>query len=163
MKLNISDLLKHRKNVLPFEMSLESDIVERDDFKLKLREPLLVKGEAEYDGEVIKVRGRIHALIEAQCSRCLTSLIKSLDIDFDEKFSKSPDDDVYPIYEDFINLEEMVVDNLILSVPLKFLCSEECKGLCPKCGKNLNFESCNCEKDDIDPRFAALKDLFKGD
>ncbi|TDT61617.1 YceD family protein [Fonticella tunisiensis] len=163
MKLNISDLLKHRKNVLPFEMSLESDMVERDDFKLKLREPLLVKGEAEYDGEVIKVRGRIHALIEAQCSRCLTSLIKSLDIDFDEKFSKSPDDDVYPIYEDFINLEEMVVDNLILSVPLKFLCSEECKGLCPKCGKNLNFESCNCEKDDIDPRFAALKDLFKGD
>ncbi|MDF2674142.1 MAG: hypothetical protein K0R09_2410, partial [Clostridiales bacterium] len=65
--------------------------------------------------------------------------------------------------ENSIDLKDMVMDNIILSMPIKFLCSPECRGLCPVCGKNLNKYQCNCNKNNVDPRLAVLKDLFKGD
>ncbi|WDU84060.1 YceD family protein [Caloramator sp. Dgby_cultured_2] len=67
------------------------------------------------------------------------------------------------ITEDRINLEDMIIDNIILSYPAKILCSDDCKGLCPVCGKNLNEGQCECLKDVIDPRLEALKQFFKGD
>lgn len=162
MKLNISNLLKHNKDRIPFEISSNSSILERGDFNLYLKAPLKVVGEALYDGEIIRVKGEIFTEIEAQCSRCLTGFIQPIMIEFDEEFSRSQnDEDVYPINEDIIDLEDMVIDNIILSAPVQPLCSEECKGLCPTCGTNLNAASCNCDNEVIDPRFAALKDLFK--
>lgn len=163
MILDASRLLKRKVEVLPFNVSYEADFIEREDFELKLKSPILVSGEAYYDGEIVRMKGNIKTLIEAQCSRCLKNIDYPLEINFEEEFSKAEHEDAYPIMDnDDIDLKNMVIDNLILSIPLRLLCSENCKGLCPKCGKNLNTGSCNCEKDDVDPRLAVLKDLFKG-
>ena len=60
-----------------------------------------------------------------------------------------------------IELDEVVISDILLSLPQKFLCSEDCKGLCPKCGKNLNFGDCGCDKREIDPRLEILKQLME--
>ena len=57
------------------------------------------------------------------------------------------------------NLDPLVTEDIFLSLPTKILCSEDCKGLCPKCGVNLNLGKCSCKKE-IDPRLAALKELL---
>lgn len=163
MTLNISELLRKRVEKLPFEVTFQGYSIEREDFKLILKSPLRVCGDASYDGQIVNLKGNITAIIEVQCSRCLESFDYHLDVEFDEDFSKlEHNEETYFIEEEFIDLEDMVIDNVILSMPLKFLCSEECKGLCTICGKNLNKYQCDCNKNNVDPRLAVLKDLFKG-
>lgn len=164
MTLNISELLRKRVEELPFEVTYNGDLIVREDFKLILKSPLRVCGNAAYDGQIVNLKGNITGIIEVQCSRCLEPLDYQLNVEFNEDFSKlEHNEEIYPIEEESIDLKDMVVDNLILSIPLKFLCSENCRGLCTVCGKNLNKYQCDCNKDNIDPRLAVLKDLFKGD
>jgi len=59
------------------------------------------------------------------------------------------------------NLEEFLYSETIVSLPMKHLCSEDCKGICSKCGKNLNEGKCDCPDREIDPRLAVLADLLK--
>lgn len=59
-----------------------------------------------------------------------------------------------------LDTESLLRDDILLELPSKFLCKESCKGLCPKCGKNLNEGMCNCEKRETDPRLAVLKQLL---
>lgn len=164
MTLNISELLRKRVEKLPFEVTFNGNSIEREDFKLILKSPLRVYGNASYDGQIVNLKGNITAIIEVQCSRCLESLDYHLNVEFDEDYSKlEHNEEIYPIEEECIDLKDMIMDNIILSMPLRFLCSDECKGLCTVCGKNLNKYQCDCNKDNVDPRLAVLKDLFKGD
>lgn len=164
MTLNISELLKKRVSELSFEVALEGDSIKREDFILKLKSPLKVYGNADYDGQIVNLKGNITGIIEVQCSRCLEPMDYKLDVEFEDGFSKLVnDEEIYLFEEDTIDLFNMVIDNLILSLPFKYLCNEECKGLCQECGKNLNKYQCDCNKDNVDPRLAVLKDLFKGD
>lgn len=164
MLLNVSNLLRKKTVEMPFEIKFEEPYVERESFKVKLKSPLTVSGNAVYDGEVINLKGSISGLLEVVCSRCLENFDYDVNVDFDEVFAKfTKDEDVYPFEGDTIELTDMVIDNLILHVPIKFLCSENCRGLCPECGSNLNRHQCNCNIEDIDSKFAVLKDLFKVD
>ena len=164
MTLNIFELLRKKVEELTFEIAYNGDFIIRENFKLILKSPLKVCGNATYDGQIVNLKGSITGIIEVQCSRCLEPLDYQLNVEFDEDFSKLVhNEEIYPIEEESIELKDMVIDNIILSMPFKFLCSIECKGLCPVCGKNLNKHQCDCNKDNIDPRLAVLKDLFKGD
>ena len=69
--------------------------------------------------------------------------------------------DEYILVEGYmLNLSELVESDILLELPTKMLCKEECKGLCQNCGKDLNEGSCNCKTQFVNPKFAALKDLF---
>jgi uncharacterized protein len=163
MILDVSNLIKKKIQVLPFDLTYDEETLEREGFSINLNSPLRVVGNAYYDGEMIRVKGEVSVLIQAQCSRCLENVNYPLELDFEEEFSKLEIEDSYPILEgDDIDLKDMVIDNIILSMPLRLLCSDECKGLCPNCGKDLNKGSCGCDIEDLDPRLSALKDLFKG-
>lgn len=164
MLLDVSDLLKGKTSVMPFDVELNTGDIKRENFKIALKSSIKVKGTAEYDGEVVNLVGSLTATINAQCSRCLEYFDYVLNADFNEIFSKnSSDEEIYHFTDDDIELTEMIIDNIILNMPFKLLCSVGCKGLCPVCGDNLNRHQCNCNVDDIDSRFAVLKDLFKGD
>ena len=72
------------------------------------------------------------------------------------------DDDSYLVVEDgLLDIEELVVSDILLALPSKFLCKTDCKGLCPVCGTNLNDSECSCEKKQFDPRLEALKELLQ--
>ncbi len=100
------------------------------------------------------------------CDRCLDDFKQNLKSSFRLYYLKNvedePDDSNYrflPNNAFEIDLTEDVVENLLLAVPMKKLCKEGCKGLCPNCGANLNKEKCSCKHEKIDPRWEKLKDL----
>ncbi|KMT21474.1 YceD family protein [Clostridium cylindrosporum] len=165
MKIDVSKLFRKKVQTLPFEVTSQLSTIDRDELKISLNSPLNVKGNAYFDGEVVTLVGTITTILKMQCSRCLTELDYHMSIEFEDEFSKFDfSEDRYLISEEeTIDLTNMVTDNMILHLPVKVNCDENCKGLCPKCGKNLNKGLCSCTLEDVDPRLEVLKNLFKGD
>ena len=146
---------------------------------VELDEGVSVTGTTSFKGEVSRgsderttVRGHIAAKVTTDCSRCLEPVERSLEIDFEDIFvdaAKEPTDDELEIpTSDLdeslvttpeIELAEVVREQLVLATDEAVLCKEDCRGLCPKCGGNRNLIDCECADDDIDPRWAALKNL----
>jgi uncharacterized protein len=126
----------------------------------------------------IHVKGTIKGHIPLQCTRCLEEYHQAVDIKVSEFYRRRdlplvseageelpeemevPEEDAYLIDEGRIDLNTMVNDLVLLSFPIKRLCSEECKGLCPVCGRNLNEGECGCERGKRDPRLEVLRDLL---
>jgi len=113
----------------------------------------------------VTVLGNLSFSIEAPCSRCLDTV--RLDIQPEIRLLLSPADKVKDVDDidhetyrgDEVDLDDYLRGLIAVSLPVKVVCGEDCKGLCPKCGANLNRESCDCEKQWEDPRFAVLKKL----
>ena len=110
---------------------------------------------------------RLQATLRTECVRCLTNFQQPLHTDFTELYAfsrKSVTDSELILPEDAnINLRPLARDYLLLDIPIKPLCSEDCKGLCPVCGENLNENLCNHEPENIDPRLSILKSLLDKD
>lgn len=99
------------------------------------------------------------------CDRCGESTRKDWGKDFSHvlvrELNEEQDDDTYVVVTDErLDLEELLREDILLDLPSKYLCSPDCKGLCPKCGKNLNEGDCGCEAEEIDPRLEVLKSLL---
>ena len=118
-----------------------------------------VKAEFVYivERNSISLSGSLDAHIAGVCARCLGEAKMRETVEFSE---------VIPIYRESVernaDAEKLFLDAILLSAPNRLLCSKECKGLCPKCGTNLNISTCSCkdEPDEFNP-FSSLKDLFK--
>ncbi|UCE06466.1 MAG: DUF177 domain-containing protein [bacterium] len=100
------------------------------------------------------------------CDRCLDEFDENLEASFQLIYSKQTrdqfDDDEYRFFgedETEIDLSNDARENLLLVIPMKQLCKDDCMGLCSHCGINLNHETCNCNRDTIDPRWEVLKSL----
>ena len=102
------------------------------------------------------------------CDRCLADIDKKLYGDItliytedEHLWGDGADDDIrlVPRTGDEINLSDDIRDAVLLTIPTKQICSEDCKGLCPRCGINFNEERCSCKSEEIDPRWEALKKL----
>ena len=104
---------------------------------------------------------------EKPCDRCLENSIVSEHINYNAKLIKinqEINDEEFDIVhiddKNKFNLSELLSELVILSIPMKTRCGDECKGICPKCGANLNLSDCNCDNEEIDIRFASLKGMF---
>ena len=142
------------------------------DDRVVLVEPPLVQGRISRDGPSVKVGGRITAGVKVECDRCLQDAALPVDTEFNleyvtaeryatlEAAELSEEDLELSIFDgEVIEIDEIVREQILLAVPYQVVCQEKCKGLCPFCGKNLNSSECNCRETEIDPRWAALKDL----
>lgn len=115
-----------------------------------------------HDQIITYVSSRIKATFE--CDRCTTLFEKEILSDYEMVYlmNEAPEetDDINITYisreTDKIDFDNDVREFAILAIPMKKLCKEDCKGLCPKCGVDLNYEQCNCKSDDIDPRWEKL-------
>ena len=118
------------------------------------------------------VTGAIETEAEIDCKRCLQPVSQKLEIPFDvnfvapEVFSSDSELELketdlgLDVFEgEQIDLKELAREQILLNLPEQVLCRPDCKGLCERCGANRNFEDCRCGDEDIDPRWAALKDL----
>ncbi|MBR0288913.1 MAG: DUF177 domain-containing protein, partial [Selenomonadaceae bacterium] len=110
-----------------------------------------IVGEVEDAGKCFVVSGRIDYQKFFTCDRCLTQATANQVHEFEEEFDKSE------AVDDFIDVTELLRDELLAGQPMKNLCKADCKGLCPVCGANLNDGDCGCEKFIVDPRLAALE------
>lgn len=117
------------------------------------------------------IKGAFSALIDIDCSRCLECASLSIGSDFAytlipakgetrEDLELTPEELEISYYQgDFIDLAPIICEQILLQIPIKALCSEECKGLCPHCGANLNTSSCNCHLNIVNDRMAVLKNF----
>jgi uncharacterized protein len=117
------------------------------------------------------IKGSFSAIIDIYCSRCLEYTNLPIGSDFaytlipakadtKEDLELKPEELEISYYQgDFVDLEPIICEQIILQIPMKALCSEECKGLCPQCGINLNTSSCNCHLIFVDDRMAVLKNF----
>ena len=111
---------------------------------------------------IIRVKGCVSAEMRCICDRCGDEFdsVKETEVDAVLAFEESDDNpDLFIIEDDSIDIEEVVSTCFVLDMETKFLCKEDCKGLCPGCGKNLNHGPCGCRKE-LDPRFAVLEQLL---
>lgn len=117
----------------------------------------------------VLIQGTLEAETRVECVRCLTMFDLPTAIEISELFlpqhaAQDVDENEEPriiTEEGNIDLTPIVREETILSIPMKAVCSETCKGLCPECGQNLNEGQCDCEVERIDPRLAPLLDLLK--
>lgn len=110
--------------------------------------------------EGILVSGPISGTITYQCARCLKSFREEFRLEVTELFAReaSDDDDEYPLINGMIDLEQMIRDNVLLSMPFAPLCRPGCLGLCERCGGDRNLGECTCPPRS-DPRWDALQSL----
>lgn len=125
-----------------------------------------VEGPMEVEGEL---RGTVDGVITSftaqapahfVCVRCLTEWDGEVTTEATQHFSRVPDEDGYAIVDRQIDLTGPATDELALSLPAAPLCREDCRGLCPICGTDLNNDPCDGHGEESDSPFAVLKDLF---
>ncbi|MDR0841167.1 MAG: DUF177 domain-containing protein [Christensenellaceae bacterium] len=135
--------------------------------QIEFASPLAVRAAYVYDGEGFTVKGEAQVTLCSECARCGKSFEEPFGFAFEERFVKNPgpDDECYPMGSEELDIAKMVFDNLFLNLPLHSVCSEDCKGLCPVCGCDLNLVQCACvgaEDKAINP-FAKLETLLYHD
>ena len=177
MFLDIKELELHP---LDFEEEFQPDVIDLGG-EARQRTPLKTSGRAEVveehhsKHEVIKdirLRGRLSTGLELQCARCLEPVKQDVEREFellyrplgadagrDELSVTAAEAEIGYYQGDGILLEDVLREQVLLALPLKVTCREDCKGLCPHCGKNLNEEQCSCSVPMEDPRWAALKEI----
>jgi uncharacterized protein len=134
-----------------------------------------VKGKVRLSGYEVFVNGHIDAQAQVDCDRCLQPVELPVSTDFALEYITGSDyesSDVAELTEaemsvsvfdgEGIDVDEIVKEQIVLAVPTRTLCREGCKGICPECGIDKNTGECQCVTDDIDPRWAALKNLTSG-
>jgi uncharacterized protein len=122
--------------------------------------------------EDIRLRGGYEGVFEIPCARCLDPVAHTLKGEFDllfrplgvdadssERSITTPETEIGYYQDGGLALEDVVREQVFLSLPARSLCREDCKGICPRCGINLNSESCTCDRAPSDPRWSALSDL----
>ncbi len=172
MKLDLRPLLAGDRR-LEFAYQLEPDISADPSsflYGVDFPSPMKVEGEITNTAGYMQLNLTLEVAYQASCARCLApvsgifttdlqktvatpEMIKSLDEDKQDDFA---------IIEDgFLDMDEQLYLQLEMEFPSRFLCKEDCKGLCPKCGRNLNEGACECSEKEIDPRLAPLRKILE--
>ena len=148
------------------ELSYQLDISDIDiDGAFPFKAPVTVTATASNRASLVTLALNCRFDYQRSCDRCGEQCTVEQNMNFAHKLAQTLVDegnDDYIETPDFtIELDEVVISDILLSLPQKFLCSDDCRGLCPKCGKNLNLGDCGCDKREIDPRLAILKQLME--
>jgi uncharacterized protein len=148
------------------------------DEEYRVTAPVDLRMVIHQDQDRFRLVGTVKTELELNCSRCLEPFVLPVDREFDLRFlpagavEPEPDDDEETEVEDDdvavtfyrdeqIDLNELLREQFYLALPMKPLCSEACKGICPQCGTNRNTAPCDCSPQWEDPRMAGLKTLLK--
>lgn len=162
MKINIASVLKNEGASMDFSGTTEMGSFTFMGSPIEFAEDVSVKGTVLNIGGTIEVSADITGKYKTQCSRCCDDIVQSVECDLFESvrsdFSDA-DAECLSLCGTVLDIDGAVKACVFNSVPLKFLCSEDCKGLCPVCGTNLNKGECNCDTAVYDPRFAILRNL----
>ena len=164
MLLGLSKIIDSPGASVPFSTSVDlSDL--RYGITQPVSEPVLAQGTVRDTAGVLVMKGNVTTTIHGICDRCATEFSRDIDFPIDAVLvtelsnEENEDEWVFPLVGDSADLDDIVRTVFVLNLDSKLLCKDDCKGLCCRCGKNLNDGPCSCEKE-IDPRWAALKQLL---
>lgn len=147
------------------QVNYKLDIADIDiDGVFPFRTPIDVTATAKNRASLVTLTIRACFSYSRSCDRCSTDFTREMDMLFEHKLAQTLVDDGNDDYietPDFkLELDDIVISDILLSLPQKNLCKDDCKGLCQICGKNLNEGDCSCDKREIDPRLEMLKQFM---
>ncbi len=166
LELNLMSVLNFEGKHLPIAESVT--VPEREGDGFRVSEPVFVTGEVCNVGGCLELSLGGTAKLETVCDRCAEQYTAEIPFTAFEVIKKetpgesaeNSDEDVIWLSGNSISLGEIVYGALVLHLPAKMLCREDCKGVCPVCGRNRNTDECSCEAETTDPRFDVLNQLL---
>jgi uncharacterized protein len=166
------DLSKIRAPHVAFDETYAPEQVPGGEDQYRIVEPVRLHLDIAKTGERFRLTGRAQTVLELPCSRCLEPFTSPVDASFDlvyhpmaanvgEGEREVEDEDLSTAFYDDqqIDLGQLMREQFYLSLPMKPLCRDDCRGLCPVCGTNLNRATCDCNREWEDPRMAVLKNM----
>ena len=162
MLCDLSSVLNNDGAVL--KISGKVDLAETKSFGVDFPDGVTVSGEITCRKDVLELSASVSGTFKTECARCLKELERSCAFDFSETLAQDgesvTDKDSVIIFSGYvIDISDIVESNVLLNLSSKYICSEDCKGICPKCGADLNKTTCECSDDEIDPRWEKLKNF----
>ena len=165
MLLGLSKIIDCPGASVPFSTSLDlTDL--RYGTCYPVSEPVCAEGVVRNTAGVMMMTGTIRTCLHGVCDRCAADFTRDVEMPINVVLvTELADEDnegewVFPLEGDSADLEDIIRTVFVLNMDSKLLCKEDCKGLCHRCGTNLNNGPCSCQKE-LDPRFAALKQLLE--
>ena len=155
---------KHRTRI---DVEVPADDPLWDSLPWRFAAPVLLRLDVQLAGQDVLVRGDIEGTVQLSCRRCLTPVTHELDEELTFLYRAGVEDvdaeaeEVYalPAKGSDLDLGPAMSEHVLLAVPQFVICEEACRGFCPRCGTNWNQSSCDCEDEEEDPRWAALRRL----
>ena len=170
MLINLSEVFTLEGKEKTWEVPCEMEYFEGLDGKYPVvsSEPIVVTVK-NLGNRKLAVSGGTKVTLAIPCARCLEPVEYTSELEFDaeldmkvseEERVKNLDEQSYLTGYN-LDADQMVGNELTLNLPMKVLCKEDCKGICNRCGANLNVETCDCDTRSLDPRMAVIQDIFK--
>ncbi len=167
MTINISEIFSNPSVTKKYtvEPSFDTLVLKRNSYPVAYKEPFVLNIARE-DGK-IRIQGSTVVDLFIPCDRCLDEVRNHFVIDIDHSAVQNKDSD--GIEDDelsfmdgcILDVDKLISNEIVVALPTKVLCKEDCRGLCPVCGTNLNHGTCDCDRQVADPRMAAIQDIFK--
>lgn len=165
MRLNVSKILHTPEASLPFHFEMDMSAQEFGG-RYPVQAPVIVDGEVRNEAGVLVLFLQADTILHCVCDRCTKEFTRPKSVSYKcylaQERENEDSDDIVLLEDGTVDLEELAQTAFILDMDTKMLCSEDCKGLCFRCGANLNLGPCGCGKE-VDPRLAALSKLLESE
>lgn len=163
MLLQCRSLFMGEVKSLPIDTELDFSQVEYQGV-CPITEPVRVVGAITVSAGVVQLKARATFVFNGRCDRCLGAFERAYDVPLEHILVATLEDeenDEYILLDQYqLDLADLTLADILLELPYKSLCREDCRGLCPMCGKNLNEGLCGCTHKSVDPRLAVLGQLL---
>lgn len=165
MIIDLSNVLKYEGAKIEFDSYLDIKEVDFVGDKYRFLKPIQVRGSVYKSGEPLQLTAQVSGAMNVNCYRCMRDVQKDFSFQMDEVLVNddsydTEDSEAIRFYGNQIDITEIVINNVLMNISMKHLCSQECKGLCQQCGVDLNEKDCKCSSEVIDPRMEVLKKLL---
>ena len=163
MIIDLKRIFVNDNSSLTVDYSLDLSTVEYLG-EYPLKKPVSINGDVSNSASLVRLEADISYEYEAPCDRCGKTTTTKHTVQVEKSLASSIEgeesDTILLVPDMKLDLDELIYTEVMLSLPMKHLCNENCKGICSKCGKNLNDGKCDCPEKEIDPRLAALAELL---
>lgn len=170
MLINLTELFTREGKARDYEVGIDSSQfrIPNGECRIAEAEPVVLHIENVGD-KTLELKGEAKFSLLIPCDRCLEpvecpfrlSIVRTLDLKLTEEERIAALDEQPYVQGYNLDVDQLVRDELLLNLPMKVLCAEDCKGICNRCGANLNHETCGCDRSVPDPRMSVIQDIFK--
>ena len=168
MIIDISKIVKSINKEVSEEVSIELTSFESrlGDFPILQKSPVVLTI-ANQENAAVFIKGSVDVTLSIPCGRCLEEVPTQICFDIDKKLDiqegglvddEMEENDYLIGFE--LDVDKLVYAEILVNWPMKVLCKEDCEGICKVCGANLNKGDCGCQRTELDPRMAAIQDIF---
>lgn len=163
MLLQLQPLFTGEKSSMPIDCALDFSALEWQG-RYPFAHPVRVQGEVSVAADLVVLHAKAAYLLEGVCDRCADPFSREMVTEMEHTLVTSlndeENDELVLVDKYRLALDELVLTDILLDLPSKTLCREDCRGLCPMCGKNLNEGLCGCRSEAVDPRLEVLRQLI---